>query len=89
MAKFLQVSEYSVYQGLSDSVTMLISGIDSERTLVKNVSRTSPFNIGDMDSIVGQGKSHKLHASSLTFLHPKPRNGLLETRPLLKWTYYC
>lgn len=65
MAKFLRVSEHSVYQGLSDSVTMLISGIDSERTLVKNVSRTSPFNIGDMDSIVGQGKSHKLHASSL------------------------
>lgn len=56
MAKFLPVSEHSVYQGLSDSVTMLTSGIDSERTLVKNVSRTSPFNAGDMDSVVGQGK---------------------------------
>jgi len=56
VAKFLPVSEHSVYQGLSDSVTMLTSGIDSERTLVKNVSRTSPFNAGDMDSVVGQGK---------------------------------
>ena len=40
MAKFLRMSEHSVYQVLSDCVTTLISGIDSESTLVKNVSRT-------------------------------------------------
>ena len=34
MAKFLRMSEHSVYQVLSDCVTTLISGIDSESTLV-------------------------------------------------------
>lgn len=65
MAKFLRVSKYSVYQGLSDSVTMLISGIDSESTLVKNVSRTSLV----VKSLHFQCRGHGFYHRSGKILH--------------------
>ena len=65
MAKFLRVSKYSVYQGLSDSVTMLISGIDSESTLVKNVSTTSLV----VKSLHFQCRGHGFYHRSGKILH--------------------